>query len=112
MTGDLPCRTFVLACAAERQAILDLYFAAEPDSAVGVEIAGLVAGGADAGALRSIADGILGDAFLTMLYGLAGATSLGGDQQAYRLIDEAGRDISSDPGGDLESYAFENFGGA
>jgi hypothetical protein len=41
--------------------------------------------------------------------GLAGATSLGGSQQEYRLADENSRPISPSGNADLETLAYEAF---
>ncbi|WP_448501600.1 hypothetical protein [Sphingomonas sp.] len=51
----------------------------------------------------------LTDTFYTVLLGLAGAGSLGGSQQQYRLADEHSRPISPSGDADLEALAFEFF---
>jgi hypothetical protein len=52
-------------------------------------------------------DVTLTDTFYTLLMGLAGAGSLGGSQQMYRLYDEHSRPISPSGAGVLEALAFE-----
>ena len=57
--------------------------------------------------LRDIVDGVLTDAWYTLLLALDGAASLGGVQQEYDLRDETGAKISGD--GELEAAAYDHF---
>jgi hypothetical protein len=52
-------------------------------------------------------DGVLTDAFYTLLLGLDGSASIGGVQQCYDLRDESGDKITGD--GELEAAAFTHF---
>ena len=57
--------------------------------------------------LRDILDGVLTDAFYTLLLGLDGAASIGGLQQCFDLRDESGDKIGGD--GELEAAAYSHF---
>ncbi|WP_232776383.1 hypothetical protein [Comamonas testosteroni] len=57
--------------------------------------------------LRAILDSVLRDTMYTLLLGLDGAASIGGEQQTYTLHDEDGNLISD--GGELEAAAWEAF---
>jgi hypothetical protein len=59
--------------------------------------------------VREIINGVLTDAFYTLLLGLDGEASLGGVQQAYEIRDEAGKRIADS--GELGAEAFEQFHG-
>ena len=59
--------------------------------------------------MRDIVDGILTDAFYTLLLGLDGAASIGDVQQMYQIRDEEGNPIFDS--GDLEAEAWEQFHG-
>lgn len=59
--------------------------------------------------LRAILDSVLRDTMYTLLLGLDGAASIGGEQQTYTLHDEDGNLISD--GGELEAAAWEAFHG-
>lgn len=56
--------------------------------------------------LRHIMNGVLTDAFYTILLGLDGAASIGENQEAYSITDEEGNQLSD---GDIEVYAYEYF---
>jgi hypothetical protein len=58
--------------------------------------------------LSQILDGVLTDAFYTVLLGLEGEASIGGRQEAYRLCDEHGTVLT---GGQIESEAWRAFHG-
>ena len=59
-------------------------------------------------ALRAVLDGVLTDAFYTVLLALDGAASLGGKQVTYSLRDEDGNELT---GGEIEASAWERFHG-
>ena len=109
MSTDLPCRDFVSNCTDLRTDLLEAYFASPPTTAVGESVRKLVEAGADAYLLQDLLNQALTDSFVALLYGLGGAASLGKDQQRYDVLDEDGRNIVEDWGGDLESYAYELF---
>ena len=52
-------------------------------------------------------DCILTDTFYSLLLGLDGVGSIGGEQQPFQIFDEKGRPITK--GGDLEGEAFNQF---
>ncbi len=58
--------------------------------------------------LSQILDGVLTDAFYTVLLGLEGQASIGGRQEAYRLCDAQGTVLT---GGEIESEAWRAFHG-
>ncbi|WP_370679178.1 hypothetical protein [Comamonas sp. GB3 AK4-5] len=59
--------------------------------------------------LRTVLDAALRDTLYTLLLGLDGAASIGGDQQSYTLHDENGQ-LVAEPG-ELEMAAWEAFHG-
>jgi hypothetical protein len=59
--------------------------------------------------LREVLDGVLTDTLYTVLLGLDGAASLGGEQRAYVLTDEDGTLLTRD--GAIEAAAYECFHG-
>ena len=58
--------------------------------------------------LKHIISTLFTDAFYTILLGLDGAASIGGEQQMYKILDEDENEIS---GGEIESYAYDYFHG-
>jgi hypothetical protein len=56
-----------------------------------------------------VLDGVLTDAFYTVLLALDGAASLGGRQVTYSLRDEGGREPTGS--GEIEAAAWERFHG-
>ena len=58
--------------------------------------------------MKDVIDAVLTDAFYTILLGLDGAASIGGVQQDYSIIDEAGVTLT---GGDIEAHAYDLFHG-
>jgi hypothetical protein len=58
--------------------------------------------------LSQILDGVLTDAFYTVLLGLEGEASIGGRREAYRLSDAQGTVLT---GGEIESEAWRAFHG-
>ncbi len=61
------------------------------------------------GIMKKIIEGIITDAYYTVLLGLDGCASIGGIQQTYRIYDETDTLISEC--GDLEGEAWEQFHG-
>jgi hypothetical protein len=98
---------FARHCRAEKNALLESYFDETTDTEVGAKIRDLHLDEPKLAALRQILDGVLTDAFYTLLLGLDGAASIGGTQQRFDLRDESGEKISGD--GDLEAAAFTHF---
>lgn len=102
-------REFVEACKAERDALLALYAEQGSGSAVSAHLDAANLSQQQMAEVIAALDIALTDTFYTLLMGLAGAGSLGGSQQEYRLSDEHSQPISPTGDGDLESLAFEIF---
>jgi hypothetical protein len=81
-------REFVKACKEERDALLALYVGRSSASAVSAHLDAAGLSPAQRAEVVAALDTALTDAFYTMLMGIAGAGSLGGSQQEYRLADE------------------------
>jgi len=60
--------------------------------------------------LRRVIDAALTDTMYGLLLGLDGEASIGGDQRAYRIVDETNGQEIAGPG-ELESAAYECFHG-
>ena len=78
------------------------------DTAVGAQIKAMDLSPKELKALRAVLDGVLTDAFYTVLLALDGAASLGGKQVTYFLRDEDGKELT---GGEIEACAWERFHG-
>jgi hypothetical protein len=102
-------REFVKACKEERDALLAIYTDPDSGSAVSVHLSAADLAAEQRKEIIAALDAALTDAFYVMLMGLAGAASLGGAQQEYRLADEAGQAISPSGDADLEMLAYEVF---
>jgi hypothetical protein len=98
---------FARQCRAEKDALLASYFDKNADTQVGVEIRNMNFVEPKLAALRQILDGVLTDAFYTLLLGLDGAASIGEVQQCFDLRDESGERITGN--GQLEAAAFVHF---
>lgn len=85
----------------EKRDLLRSYLGAE-ETAVGAQIEAMKLSPAQRKALGAVPDGVLTDAFYTVLLALDGAATLGGKQVSYSLRDEDGRDLT---GGDIEACA-------
>lgn len=90
----------------ERKALVDLYFKADSGTDVSKLIADLQFDERGTEMLRQILNGALRDAFYTTLLGLDGAAQIGGRQEAYKIEDENGNELT---GGEIESYAWAYF---
>ena len=102
-------REFVEACKEERDALLALYADQGSASAVSAHLHAANLSQQQRAEVIAALDIALTDTFYTLLMGLAGAGSLGGSQQEYRLSDEHSRPISPAGDDDLEALAFEIF---
>lgn len=76
---------FVACVAREKEDLLVTYFDSDSGAAVASQITAMNLSVGQAKALRMIMDGILTDAFYTLLVGLDGETSIGGVQSVYEL---------------------------
>lgn len=106
---DVSTREFVRACKEERDALLALYADRNSGSAVGAHLDAADLTTQQRTEVLTALDIALTDTFYTLLMGIAGAGSLGGSQQEYRLADEHSRPISPSGDADLEALAFEFF---
>lgn len=91
----------------EKRELLSSYLT-DSDSAIAAQIKELDLSPKDRRTLKAILDGILTDAFYTVLLALDGAGSLGGKQATYSLRDEKGHELT---GGEIEAAAWERFHG-
>jgi hypothetical protein len=102
-------REFVQACKKERDALMALYADRSSGSVVGAHLDAAQLTPPQRIEVLAALNVALTDTFYTLLMGLAGATSLGGSQQEYRLADENSRPISPSGNADLETLAYEAF---
>ena len=101
---------FAQALKDEKEGMLSSYFG-RGESPAGTLLKNLGAPSADEKVLREFLDGVLTDAFYTMLLGLDGETALGrSGQQAYKLTLADGS-IVSEGNGDLSNSAYTVFYG-
>ncbi len=98
---------FVALFAKEKRGMLTSYLS-DADTAVGAQIRAMDLSPKELKALRRVLDGVLRDAFYTVLLALDGAASLGGKQVTYSLRDEQGKELT---GGEIEACAWERFHG-
>ncbi|GAA5509358.1 hypothetical protein [Novipirellula caenicola] len=98
---------FARLCRAEKDSLVRTYFDATEETAVGSRIRSLSLSDEECGVLREIVNGVLTDAWYTLLLAIDGAASLDGVQQDYDLRDETGDRISGD--GELEAAAYVHF---
>ncbi len=103
MTG----KEFVKHCFDEKEFILKQYFSGNSESSVGELLSELIRSGADREQLRKLVDTVMTDSIYTILLGLDGAASLGGEQVTYKLYDEDGSLLNEC--GELEESAYEFF---
>lgn len=98
---------FVGLFAKEKRQMLQSYLGGA-DTCVGAQIKAMGLSPNERKALRGVLDGVLTDAFYTVLLALDGAASLGGRQVTYSLRDEDGKELT---GGEIEGCAWERFHG-
>jgi hypothetical protein len=94
----------------EKKSLLDLYFDSQSKTEVSNLIEDLQLESEKLERLKQILNGVLTDAFYTILLGLEGSTSIGNsNQEQFQIIDEEGNLLSEC--GELEAEAFEFFHG-
>lgn len=103
MTGE----EFVKLCHAEKESVLREYFRGDSESRAAEMIRSLVQAGTDETALHALLDLVLSENWYTMLLGLDGAASLGGEQITYQLYDED--ETLLNPCGEIEEAAYSYF---
>lgn len=91
----------------EKSSLLDRYFGAKSETAVGKVIASLSLSPEQIVGLRQVIDGVLTDSFYTVLLALDGCASLGGKQIDYELKDEDGNILTG--AGEIEAAAWQEF---
>lgn len=89
--------------------LVDVFNQPSGETEVGHKIASMQLNPKQTVVMHAVIDGILTDAFYTMLLGLDGAANIGGVQQQFQIRDESGNLISQ--GGLLETEAWEQFHG-
>jgi hypothetical protein len=100
-------REFVECFVREKRALVDAYRNGT-GTAVAGKIGELQLGPEKRELLSQILDGVLTDAFYTILLGLEGEASIGGRQETYRLCDAQGTVLT---GGAIEAEAWKAFHG-
>lgn len=99
---------FVECFAREKKALMQLYFDGPP-TAVSAAIDRMNLGPEQRTVLREVLDGVLTDTLYTVLLGLDGEASIGGEQRSYVLTDDEGNLLTRD--GAIEASAYERFHG-
>lgn len=99
---------FAACVAKEKDSLIATFSDPESGSSVAARINAMGLTKEQKNAIASVLDCALTDAFYTLLLGLDGAASLGGQQQDYELRDEDGTLLT---GGELEGAAWEAFHG-
>ena len=97
---------FVDLFAKEKRDMLKSYQGTKTD--VGAQIKAMNLSPKQRKAMAAVLDGVLTDAFYTVLLALDGAASLGGKQMSYSLRDDRGKELT---GGEIEAFAWEQFHG-
>lgn len=90
----------------EKKKSVDLYFDFEKRTGVSELIKSLNLDDKGNERIRQIINGILTDTLYTILLGIDGATTIGENQELYKLLDEKGKEIT---GGEIEVEAWEYF---
>jgi len=88
----------------EKDDLLKLFMEQKDATHVGVLIASLELSPEKTKVLHDILDGVLTDAFYTILLGLDGCASIGSEQNEYSLTDESGNEITPNLGLDSEAW--------
>lgn len=91
----------------EKNDMKKLYFNDLKDTEVGMKIDKLGLSSEQLEKMESIIDAVLTDAMYTILLGLDGEATIGSTQQAYKLFDEQGDELTGS--GEIEQYAYEYF---
>ncbi len=102
-------RQFAELCRKEKDDLLREYLDPDGKALVSQKIRELEIDPDQEATIQALVDGILTDAFTTLLCGLDGSASLGGTQQPYTLHDEEGNLLSEV--GDLGEAAYNAFHG-
>ena len=99
-------KKFAKAFLKEKKKLIKLYFNSDEKSAVGELIKDLNLDDKTTERLRQILNGVLTDAFYTILLGIDGVASIGDNQERYKLFDESGNELT---GGEIEGEAWDYF---
>ena len=97
---------FVIGFYIEKKTFLDSYFDSQSKTEVYGLIHSLNLDDKNLQRLKQIVDGVLRDAFYTILMGLDGEALIGHRQEMYKIEDETGNILT---GGEIEAYAWEYF---
>ena len=90
----------------EKQQLMNVYFNSAEPTAVSELIKSLDLDPERKQVLKKIVDGVLTDAFYTILLGLDGEAQIGNRQETYSIQDEGGNELA---GGEIEVHAWEYF---
>src|ERR1700712_2040262 len=93
-----------------KEELLSMFLAAPAQTQVGVMIVAMGLTLEQSNQLRAVFDVALTDTMYSLLLGLDGAASIGGDQQIYKIHDEDGNLLSKC--GELEAPAYAVFHGS
>jgi hypothetical protein len=89
----------------EKDGLLELFMSTAGETVISQRIASMGLSEQQTIALREVLNLTLTDTLYTLLLGLDGATSIGGVQQSYRVLDEDGCLICGDGSVEAEAYA-------
>ncbi len=90
----------------EKKSLVDLYLSSGNETDVSKLIADLQLDEQKTERLRQILNGVLTDAFYTILLGLDGEALIGERQELYKIEDENGNELTR---GEIEGFAWEYF---
>lgn len=96
---------FVTQWRMEKDGLIDLFMATSSETLVCQKISSMGLSEQQTVALRDVLNLVLTDTFYTLLLGLDGASSIGGVQHSYRVLDEDGVLICGDGRVETEAYA-------
>ncbi|WP_447576886.1 hypothetical protein [Achromobacter kerstersii] len=97
-------KEFVANWNALRAELLESFMAPEGASDVAARVRAMGLSAEQGEQMRVVLDGVLRDTMYTLLLGLDGAASIGGDQQAFTIADEDGNVIEG-----IEDEAWASF---
>jgi hypothetical protein len=94
---------------AEKELLLSSFLEPDSGSQVAAAVTGLALSTDQVQGLRELLNVALTDTMYTLLLGLDGCASIGGEQQCYRVLAESGDELTGE--GRLEQAAWEVFHG-
>jgi hypothetical protein len=91
----------------EKEELMEYFMGASGDTVLAAPVAALGLTPEQLSGLREVLDAVLHDTMFTLLLGLEGATSIGGDRRHYRILDDQGNPVAAP--GQLEAEAWKQF---